>query len=36
LAGYDKEDVEGLLTNRLQKAKERLEDAREAIKALSL
>ncbi|MCC6956443.1 MAG: type I restriction endonuclease subunit R [Anaerolineales bacterium] len=31
---YDKEDVLGLLTNRLDKAKERLEEAREAIKAL--
>jgi type I restriction enzyme R subunit len=32
--GYDKEDVEGLLTNRLEKAKEHLEEAREAVKAL--
>ena len=32
--GYDKEDVNGLLTNRLDKAKERLEEAREAVKAL--
>jgi type I restriction enzyme R subunit len=32
--GYDKEDVNGLLTNRLDKAKERLEEAREAIKSL--
>jgi len=32
--GFDKEDVNGLLTNRLDKAKERLEEAREAIKAL--
>jgi type I restriction enzyme R subunit len=32
--GYDKEDVNGLLTDRLDKAKERLEEAREAIKAL--
>ncbi|MCB0200848.1 MAG: type I restriction endonuclease subunit R, partial [Anaerolineae bacterium] len=32
--GYDKEDVEGLLTNRLEKARERLEEAREAAKAL--
>ena len=32
--GYDKEDVAGLLTDRLEKAKERLEEAREAIKAL--
>jgi len=31
---YDKEDVLGLLSNRLDKAKERLEEAREAIKAL--
>src|SRR5450759_3341801 len=31
---YDKEDVVGLLTARLEKAKERLEEAREAIKAL--
>jgi type I restriction enzyme R subunit len=31
---YDKEDVIGLLSNRLTKAKERLEEAREAIKAL--
>jgi type I restriction enzyme R subunit len=31
---YDKDDVSGLLSNRLQKAKERLEEAREAIKAL--
>jgi type I restriction enzyme R subunit len=34
LDGYDKEDVAGLLTDRLDKAKERLEEAREAIKAL--
>ena len=33
-AGYDQEDVAGLLTNRLDKAKEQLEAAREAIKAL--
>lgn len=32
--GYDKEDVATLLSNRLQKGKERLEAAREAIKAL--
>jgi type I restriction enzyme R subunit len=32
--GYDKDDVEGLLTNRLEKGRERLEDAREAIKSL--
>jgi type I restriction enzyme R subunit len=31
---YDKEDVLGLLSNRLDQAKERLEEAREAIKAL--
>ncbi len=31
---YDKEDVIGLLTDRLEKAKERLEETREAIKAL--
>lgn len=34
LDGYDKEDVAGLLTDRLEKAKERLEEAREAVKAL--
>jgi type I restriction enzyme, R subunit len=34
LDGYDPDDVKGLLTNRLDKAKERLEEAREAIKAL--
>ncbi len=32
--GYDEEDVLGLLTDRLDKARERLEEAREAIKAL--
>lgn len=32
--GYDKDDVNGLLTNRLEKAKERLEETREAIKSL--
>ena len=32
--GYDKADVEGLLKNRLQQGKERLEEAREAVKAL--
>jgi type I restriction enzyme R subunit len=32
--GYDKEDVEGLLTDRLEKAKEHLEETREAVKAL--
>ena len=31
---FDKEDVEGLLKDRLEKGRERLEDAREAIKAL--
>lgn len=31
---YDKEDVQGLLTDRLDKAKEKLEDAREVVKAL--
>jgi type I restriction enzyme R subunit len=34
LDGYDKEDVAGLLSDRLTKAKERLEETREAIKAL--
>jgi type I restriction enzyme R subunit len=34
LDGYDKEDVAGLLSNRLEKAKERLEEAREMIKAM--
>ncbi|MBN1431872.1 MAG: HsdR family type I site-specific deoxyribonuclease [Methanomicrobiaceae archaeon] len=32
--GYDKGDVEGLLTDRLEKAREDLEDAREAVKVL--
>jgi len=32
--GFDKADVEGLLENRLAKARERLEEAREAVKAL--
>jgi type I restriction enzyme R subunit len=32
--GYDKEDVLGLLTDRLEKARERLEETRETIKAL--
>jgi type I restriction enzyme R subunit len=32
---YDKEDVNGLLQNRLEKAREDLEEAREAVKALS-
>lgn len=31
---YDSDDVKGLLDNRLEKAKERLENARETIKAL--
>ncbi len=34
LDGYDKADVAGLLEDRLGKAREHLEDAREAIKAL--
>ena len=34
LDGYDKEDVAGLLSDRIEKARERLEEAREAIKAL--
>src|SRR5438105_8280214 len=34
LDGYDKEDVEGLLSDRIAKARERLEEAREVIKAL--
>jgi type I restriction enzyme, R subunit len=34
LDGYDKDDVKGLLENRLEKAQEDLEDAREAVKAL--
>jgi type I restriction enzyme R subunit len=34
LDGYEQQDVEGLLKDRLLKAKERLENAREAIKAL--
>ncbi|CAG0937184.1 Type-1 restriction enzyme R protein [Thermoflexales bacterium] len=33
--GYDREDVADLLSNRLEKAKARLDEAREAIKALS-
>lgn len=32
--GFDKEDVKGLLKDRINSAKEKLEDAREAIKAL--
>jgi type I restriction enzyme R subunit len=34
LDGYDREDVAGLLEDRLTKARERLEEAREAVKAL--
>lgn len=34
LDGYAKEDVAGLLSDRLEKAKEHLEEARESIKAL--
>ena len=34
LDGYDQDDVQGLLTSRLEKGRERLEEAREAIKAL--
>jgi type I restriction enzyme R subunit len=34
LADYAKEDVEGLLSDRIAKGKQRLEEAREAIKAL--
>ncbi|MDI1475688.1 type I restriction endonuclease subunit R [Polyangium sp. y55x31] len=34
LDGYDKEDVEGLLENRLVKGKERLDQALEAVRAL--
>lgn len=34
LDGYDKEDVAGLLEDRLEKGRERLEETREAIKAL--
>ena len=33
-SGYEKEDIDGLLKDRLQKAKERLDEALEAIKAL--
>lgn len=32
--GYDKEDVDGLLSNRLQKGRERLDDMLEQVKAL--
>ncbi|TDB58543.1 type I restriction endonuclease subunit R [Arundinibacter roseus] len=34
LGGYDKEDIEGLLKNRLTSGRERLDEALEAIKAL--
>lgn len=34
LGGYEKSDIDGLLENRLQKGKERLDEALEAIKAL--
>jgi type I restriction enzyme R subunit len=34
LDGYDREDVAGLLSDRVAKARERLEEAREAIRAL--
>ncbi len=34
LDGYAKEDVAGLLTNRLDKAREKMQEAREVIKAL--
>ncbi len=34
LDGYDREDVAGLLSDRVEKARERLEETREAIKAL--
>jgi len=34
LDGYDKEDVAGLLGDRLDKARERLEETREAVKAV--
>lgn len=33
-AGYDREDVEGLLKDRLQLGRERIEEAREAVKAV--
>lgn len=33
-SGYDEEDVKGLLSNRLEKAKERLDEALEKVKAL--
>lgn len=34
LDGYDKVDVAGLLTNRLEKGRERLDETREAVKAI--
>ena len=34
LDGFDREDVAGLLSDRLEKARERLEDAREVVRAL--
>lgn len=34
LDGYDEEDVVGLLSNRLDKAREKLENAREVVKAI--
>jgi type I restriction enzyme R subunit len=34
LSGYDKDDVQGLLKDRITKGRERLEEAREQIKAL--
>jgi len=34
LDGYDKDDVKGLLKDRMEKAREDLEEAREAVKAL--
>lgn len=33
-ADYDKNDIDGLLSDRLQKGRERLESSRESIKAL--
>jgi type I restriction enzyme R subunit len=34
LGGFSKDDVDGLLSNRLERARERLDEAREAIEAL--
>ena len=34
LGGYDREDVEGLLADRLERGRERLEEAQEAVRAL--